>query len=228
MLLLCPGFSLSVLSQTMNDDTVPADSIIADSLATDSISVDTINADSIMSDSGNMISAAEFANLKKKVDKIIEFRSEEEFEQLVAEGIELFNGTTRLENKGPSCISCHVLNYPGISQGGFLGIDLSNSYTTVNKEKGLQIILKSPTAPAMKTTYSNNPFTYEETRRLVALLKKADEEKDYHLSSVNNAFVLIYGVAGFMAILIVMLIIWRNRIKRSVKEAIYKRQIKTG
>ncbi len=222
MLLLCVGFSLSALSQTINDD-----SILADSISTDSIITGNISADSLLSDSGNMISPSEYADIKKKVEKIIEFRSEEEFEQLVSEGIELFNGTKRLENKGPSCISCHVLNYPGISQGGFLGIDLSNSYTTVNKEKGLQIIFKTPTAPAMKTTYANNPFTFEETRRLVALLKKADEEKDYQLSSVKKIFMLICGVAGFLAILIVLLVIWRNRKKRSVKHDIYKRQIKT-
>ncbi|MCK5506286.1 MAG: hypothetical protein KAJ10_14070 [Thermodesulfovibrionia bacterium] len=207
ILLLCGGFSFSAISQSDNND-----SIVSDTMKTNS---------------GNSVSASDYADIKNKVDEIIEFRNEEEFEQLVIEGIELFNGTKRLENKGASCISCHVLNYPGISQGGLLGIDLSNSYTNVNKEKGLQIIFKTPTSPIMKIAYANNPFTYEETMRLIAVLKKADEEKDYQLSSVNKAFMLIYGIPGFLTILSVMLIIWNKRLKRSVKQDIYNRQIKT-
>ena len=198
-----------------------------DSVKTNVAMIDSVLADSVMADSNNTISAADYADIKKKVDKIIEFRDEEEFEQLVKEGIELFNGTTRLENKGASCISCHVLNYPGISRGGLLGIDLTTSYTNVNKEKGLQLIFNTPTAPAMKTAFANNPFTHEETRRLVALLKKADEEKDLHISSVDRTFMLIYGIAGFLVILLIMLIIWNKRMKRGVKHGIYSRQIKT-
>ncbi len=211
----------------MADDSVKTNVAIAESVLADSVLADSVFSDSVLADSNNTISAADYAVIKKKVDEIIEFRDEEEFEQLVKEGIELFNGTTRLENKGASCISCHVLHFPGISRGGFLGIDLTTSYTNVNKEKGLQLIFNTPTAPAMKTAFANNPFTHEETRRLVALLKKADEEKALHLSSVNRTFMLIYGIAGFLAILLVMLIIWNKRIKRSVKHDIYSRQIKT-
>ena len=207
ILTLYGGFSFSAISQSDNND-----SIISDTIKTNS---------------ENSVSASDYADIRKKVDEIIEFRSEEEFEQLVNEGIELFNGTKRLENKGASCIACHVLNYPGIFPGGLLSIDLSDSYTNVNKEQGLQVILKTHPSSIMKITYGNNPFTYEETRRIVALLKKADAEKDLHLSSVKKAFMLVYGIAGFLTILSVMLIIWKKRLKRSVKRDIYYRQIKT-
>jgi len=227
MLLLYGGFSLFTLSQPVKDDRMADDSVKTNVAIADSVKTNVAIADSVLADSNNTISAADYTVIKKKVDEIIEFRDEEEFEQLVKEGIELFNGTTRLENKGASCISCHILHFPGISRGGFLGADLTDSYANVNKEKGLQLIFNTPTAPAMKTAFANNPFTHEETRRLVALLKKADEEKALHLSSVNRTFMLIYGIAGFFAILLVMLIIWNKRIKRSVKHDIYSRQIKT-
>jgi hypothetical protein len=217
-LLFCGGFSFSAFSQTDTKDSI----LINTNDTTQTTPIDSLTTN--LNDSvGNVINA----DIKKKVDKIIEFRSEEEFEQFVTEGIELFNGTKRLENKGPSCLACHVLKYPGISHGGLLSLDLSDSYTNVNQEAGLQVILKTVPGPAMKISYAKNPLTFEETRSLIAVLKKADGVKNLQVTSVNKTFMLFYGIAGFIAILTSMLIIWNRRIKKSVKKDIYSRQIKT-
>lgn len=181
----------------------------------------------VLLDSAGSINASNFNEIKKKVDEIIEFRNEDEFNQMAKEGIALFNGVKRLENGGPSCISCHVLNAEGIAHGGLLGVDLSNSYTTVNKERGLQLILKTPTSPIMKITFANSPITIDEMARLIALLKKTDMNSGYQLTSVNQVFLLEYGVYGVIIIMVVMLFVWRNRKKRSVKQNIYSRQLKT-
>lgn len=182
----------------------------------------------VLLDSAGSINASNFNEIKKKVDEIIEFRNEDEFNQMAKEGIALFNGVKRLENGGPSCISCHVLNAEGIAHGGLLGVDLSNSYTTVNKERGLQLILKTPTSPIMKITFANSPITIDEMARLIALLKKTDMHSGYQLTSVNQVFLLEYGVYGVIIIMVVMLFVWRNRKKRSVKQNIYSRQLKTS
>ncbi len=216
MLILFCGFSHTGQSQEYENDSTITDSTSAITDSTGTIT-----------DSVGAIDESNFSEIQKKVDEIIKFRNEEEVMQMAAEGVDLFNGVKRLENGGPSCISCHVLNLQGISHGGLLGIDLSESYTNVNKEKGLQLILKSPTSPIMKITYANSPMTKEEMTRLIALLKKADMNKDYQIISTNKIFLLKYGICGVVIIMVVMLIIWRKRMKKGVKQDIYKRQLKS-
>ncbi len=165
LIVLC-GFSFSGKSQDIKNDTTILDSTSV---------IDSVN---VVLDSGNVINEANISEITEKVVEIIAFRNEEELNQMSEAGIDLFNGVERLENGGPSCISCHVLNMQGVSEGGLLGVDLSNAYTNVNQEKGLQTILKSPTSPIMKITYANSPITPEEMKRLIALLKKADQHKN--------------------------------------------------
>lgn len=215
LILLC-GFSFSGKSQDIKNDSTVLDSVSA-----------TLDSAIVILDSASVINESNISEIMEKVVEIIEFRNEEEFNQMAKEGIDLFNGTKRLENGGPSCISCHVLNFQGVEDGGLLGIDLSNSYTNVNKEKGLQTILKTPTSPIMKITYANSAITPEEMKKLIALLKKADLNKNYQVISTNMVFLLEYSVFGVVIIMLVMLLIWRKRIKKSVKHDIYKRQLKT-
>lgn len=222
-LIILGGFSFSGKSQDIKNDTTILDS---NSVVLDSANVVLDSADVVL-DSGSVINESNISEIMEKVVEIIEFRDEEEINQLSKEGIDLFNGVERLENGGPSCISCHVLNFQGVSDGGLLGVDLSDAYTNVNKEKGLQTILKSPTSPIMKITYANSPITPEEMKKLIALLKKADQNKNYQVISTNMIFLLEYSVFGVAIIMLVLLFIWRKRLKKSVKQDIYDRQLKT-
>lgn len=208
-LILTYGFSFSGKSQVNKNDSAVLGSAME------------------LLDSASTINASNFNEIKKKVDEIIEFKDEDEFKQMAIEGIALFNGDKRLENGGPSCISCHVLNAEGVAHGGLMGVDLSNSYTTVNKERGLQLILKTPTSPIMKITFANSPITIEEMTRLIALLKKTDMNKGYQLTATNKVFLLKYAICGVIIIMVVMLFVWRNRKKKSVKQNIYSRQLKS-
>ncbi len=214
LIVLC-GFSFSGKSQDIKNDTTILDSTSV---------IDSVN---VVLDSGNVINEANISEITEKVVEIIAFRNEEELNQMSEAGIDLFNGVERLENGGPSCISCHVLNMQGVSEGGLLGVDLSNAYTNVNQEKGLQTILKSPTSPIMKITYANSPITPEEMKRLIALLKKADQHKNYQIISTNMIFLLEYGVFGAAIITLILILIWRKRLKKGIKEDIYNRQLKT-
>ena len=208
-LLLSFGYFFQGKSQINKNDSIILDSAI------------------VLLDSASAANASNFNEIKKKVDEIIEFKNEDEFNQMAIEGIALFNGDSRLENGGPSCISCHVLNAEGVALGGFLGLDLSNSYTIVNKEKGLQMILKTPTSPIMKLSFADSPITKEEMKRLIALLKKSDMNKEYQFARIDEVFLLKYGICGVIVIMVILLFVWRNRKKKSVKHDIYSRQLKT-
>jgi hypothetical protein len=184
--------------------------------------------DSISSnDTAAAVSNTLFSELEKKAAELMKIRDEEETESFVNEAIEYFNGTKRLENGGPSCISCHTLNNEGIFHGGFLGIDLTNSFTTLNGDNGLLKQLKSPADIRMKITYADNPITDEEMTMLILLLEKADKEKDYQIAGVNRFILFEYGLVGLALIFIIISLLWLKRKKNSVKQDVYDRQIKT-
>jgi len=49
-------------------------------------------------------------------------------------GRELFSGVRRLENGGPSCISCHNVRNDSIVSGGSLAKDLTDSFNRLGKD----------------------------------------------------------------------------------------------
>lgn len=220
LLILMISFPFTLIVKPQNDK--------AENSENDSVRISQV--DSIAISQGDTIrdsSAMAFTEIEKKVAELIKLRTEEEIEELISDGVALFNGTKRLQNKGASCISCHTLNYKDIFHGGLLAIDLTNSFTKLNGENGLQKTLQSPPALAMRMSFVKNPLTDEEIISLIVLLKRADSEKDYQISSTNRFILLQYGLMGLLIILIIISLIWMKRKKKSVKQDIYDRQLKT-
>lgn len=169
-----------------------------------------------------------FSELEQRAAELMEIRDKEQTEGLINEAVEYFNGTKRLENGGPSCISCHTLNNEGIFHGGFLGIGLTNSYTTLNGDNGLLKQLKSPADIRMKITYADNPITDDEMKSIILLLEKADNEKEYQIAGANRLILLEFGLIGLVVIFLIISLLWIKRKKGNVKEDIYDRQLKTS
>lgn len=215
ILTLSMCFSIVGLSQTATNSL----SIANDSLPSAS---DTTASDTIAG-----ISPVVFSDLEKKVAELMKIRSEEETEGFINDAIKLFNGTTRLENGGPPCISCHTLNNEGIFYGGFLGVDLTPAYTSLNGDNGLIKQLKSPADVRMKITFSKKPITDDEITMLILLLEKADKEKDYQIEGFHYFILLKYGLPGLALIFVIISLIWFKRKKNSVKKDIYDRQLKS-
>ena len=144
----------------------------------------------------------------------------------IEEGMALFTGSTSFENGGPSCLSCHNVDNDNIVGGGLLAKDLTNVYQRIG-EAGIQGILNAPPFPAMADSYKERELTEDEIFKLTAFLKHADEEALYqHHRNYNSVFVFGGGF-GLFGLLIIIFIVWFNRKQKSVKESIFKRQIKS-
>lgn len=76
------------------------------------------------------------------------------------------------------CIQCHSVGALNIN-GGQVGPDLSQAYTTVESKHGKSIeeFLKQPTSAVMSGVLSKDPLTDEQRQQVLDLLKKASEVK---------------------------------------------------
>jgi len=125
--------------------------------------------------------------------------------ELLAAGHDLFTGKQRFVNGGASCVSCHALRYPGISNGT-LSADLTDLHEKMG-ENGVRGVLKSLSFPVMKKIYAERPLNEEEITALTALFKDAAAKK--HVSSDP------YPLAGlgFFVLCLVAAILFKRRIK---------------
>jgi len=70
----------------------------------------------------------------------------------VLAGLQLFSGEKRFENGGPSCLTCHNVQYDELVAGGLLAKDLTHVYERMGGA-GINGILSSPPFPAMASSY---------------------------------------------------------------------------
>jgi cytochrome c553 len=138
-------------------------------------------------------------------------------------GRELFIGKERLENKGTACLSCHHvmddLNYPG----GNLAKDLTESYDLMGAAGVLAIVKNSP-FPAMAQAYAKHPLTEAEVLDLSAYLKSVSEKRIYQHPRNYALTFLYFGQFAFLGFLVVILMLFWKRKKRTVNEEILNRQ----
>ena len=142
-------------------------------------------------------------------------------------GEQLFEGTLSFENGGPSCITCHNVDYEQMMQGGLLAKDLTDVYTRVGGMNGIGGVLSGLPFPAMKATYGNNPLTDIEITQLQAFLKDANDNRIYQHHGEKETMFLHFGVIGFISILILIFFLWFNMKKGGVKDEIFNRQTKS-
>ncbi|MBC8265658.1 MAG: c-type cytochrome [Flavobacteriales bacterium] len=145
----------------------------------------------------------------------------------VKSGEMLFEGTTRFENGGPSCIACHNVDYEQMMQGGLLAADLTDVYSRSGGMVGIKGILTGLPFPAMKSAYGNYPITEDELVQLQAFLKHVDDNKIYQHHGEKKTMFLHFGMIGFITILILIFFLWFDKKKGGVKDDIYNRQIKS-
>jgi len=127
-------------------------------------------------------------------------------------GEALFLGTTRLINKGPSCISCHVIAGEGFLGGGLLGPDLTEAFGRLGGKTPLAAWLSNPASATMSPIYKKYPIEEEEVLPLVAFLKNKAEGTE-KVSSAHNFNFMIFGFIGLAILLVLFDLAWRNRMR---------------
>lgn len=140
-------------------------------------------------------------------------------------GQSLFEGSTSFVNGGPSCLSCHNVTNDALVPGGLLAKDLTNVFERMG-HAGISGILSAPPFPAMANSYGNQPLTESEVFQLCAFFKKANEISSTQKINSGYSTMLFGGITGLIVLLVLILILWNNRKKESVKKAIFDRQIK--
>lgn len=144
----------------------------------------------------------------------------------IALGQNLFEGRSRFSAGGPSCLSCHNIEYDAVMGGGLLAKDLTTVHSRLGGDAGVKGILGAPPFPAMTQSYLNKPLTDDEIFAITAFLAKVDKDKIYqHPKSTSG--LLIGGLVGFALALCVIYILWYYRKRKSVKDDILNRQIKS-
>ena len=120
----------------------------------------------------------------------------------IQNGLALFAGSKQLTNGGAACTACHKVKDDRIFSSGTLAKDLSESYD-VMKSAGVAAIIKSPPFPVMLSAYNAHNITEEEVIDLTAYLKSVSEERIYQ---GHNDFNVFFGLLGFFAFAIIMMI----------------------
>jgi mono/diheme cytochrome c family protein len=132
-------------------------------------------------------------------------------------GRAIFLGEIRLKSGAPFCVGCHSIDNAGILGGGTLAPNLTNAYTKYG-DLGLDGILSSLPFLTMRPIYSDRSLTVDEKADLRAFMKATAGQTQ------TNKEPLIIGIslAGFLAAIILMNIVWRNRLQ-SVRQQLLNR-----
>jgi mono/diheme cytochrome c family protein len=141
-------------------------------------------------------------------------------------GQNLFQGKTRFENGGPSCISCHDVKHDAIIGGGILAKELTTVFSRMG-EPGVRAILGSAPFPVMQHAYLNKPLTDEEIFSIVAFLEQADRDHMFQQPRDYGVKLAGTGIVGLIVLLVVFSLLWRKRKTKPVNKDIFDRQIKS-
>ncbi|MBZ0327734.1 MAG: cytochrome c [Altibacter sp.] len=167
--------------------------------------------------------AARTSSSVSVVEEAVEIIPIEYTEEDVKNGHLLFSGKKRFANKGTSCISCHHIDSDELISGGILAKDLTAAYSRMG-DAGLVSIIGTPPFPVMAAAYKNNALDSLEVIQLSAYLKHVDEVKEEQQTINNgNQVLLLGGGGGLVVLFLVIELLWRRRLKRSVKHDIYNR-----
>ncbi len=141
-------------------------------------------------------------------------------------GQDLFVGKIRFTNSGAACNSCHNVDMKGFISGGALGKDLTHAISRLT-ESGVDGVISGLPFPQMKETYGAKPVTAQERADVIAFLTLADKQAPVVPGNLGN-YLLVWGAAGFVILLILISIFWMKRKNKTVNLRIFKRQIKSA
>jgi mono/diheme cytochrome c family protein len=141
-------------------------------------------------------------------------------------GRDLFQGTVRLANGGPTCNSCHDVTGDAVIGGGVLAKELTTVFTRLGGP-GVRAILGSPPFPVMQRAYQDKALMDEEVVALMGFLDRTSAEQSTHQPSDYGFKLLMVGILGSALLFGLFSLTWRGRIRGSVNQEIFDRQIKS-
>jgi mono/diheme cytochrome c family protein len=141
-------------------------------------------------------------------------------------GRALFQGRRAFANRGPTCNSCHEVRTDSVLGGGALAPDLTAAYSKLG-DAGLQGIVTNPPFPVMQRAYRDKRLTDDEVVALVAFLKDADGQHAMQRSRGYGVRLFGAGAGGSLLLLGLYSLVWGRRLKGSVHQRIYDRQMKS-
>ena len=128
------------------------------------------------------------------------------------QGRALFTGAQRLANRGPACVTCHDAGVGERLGGGTLGPDLMQLATRLNGPKGTAAWLSSPRTGVMRSLFRDAPMTPPEVQALTAFFMDRAGTNAPAVRPQTRRFVSL-GVAGAAAIVVLIGIAWRGRLR---------------
>lgn len=127
-------------------------------------------------------------------------------------GKAMFRGDVRLENGGPSCLSCHTVEGLGGLGGGRLGPDLTRVYERLQGRKNLASWLLAPATETMQPIYAKASLTNEEILPLVAYLEDEARTGKEDTTTAQVIFLLL-GLGGTVLGFVAADSIWSGRLR---------------
>lgn len=136
-------------------------------------------------------------------------------------GSDLFFGRITFKNNGPPCMACHSVTGVHFLGGGSLGPDLTRVYAKYGN--GIIPMLTNIPFPTMRPLFENHPLTNGEKIDIEAFFKKTStlQPKNY------TSRIVVTAIAGFIVLMIVILLIGRNRLV-TVRKALVERTRRGG
>ncbi len=138
-------------------------------------------------------------------------------------GKKLFTGAKSFQNNGPNCVSCHSIAGLPFSGGGSLGPDLSVAIEKFGRQ-GLKSVLTNIAFPTMRPLYQNKSLTESEVQDLLAYIQENQKPQQ---ASFNTMSLIWLAILGAIIFIVIIQLIWRNRLnpaewqlksKKSTKE----------
>lgn len=138
----------------------------------------------------------------------------------VDHGRDLFLGYAHFQNDGPPCMGCHSVGENGLLGGGAMGPDLTN-VTSKRDQVDIASILSNngwTISAVMEPIYTEHPLTVSEQADLIAFLNTSVGEPE-----TDKEFIVIgISLAGFVAAVVVLGFVYRNRL-RGVRKVLVKK-----
>ena len=138
----------------------------------------------------------------------------------IQRGEDVFAGTERLSNGGPSCLSCHTVGGLRGLGGGRLGPDLTRAYERLQGRKNLASWLQAPATEIMRPIYLEKSLTGEEIKVLVAFLETTAQNRP-EANYTARLTLLLLGLGGAAFGFMLADGVWRNRF-RGVRRALVR------
>lgn len=119
-------------------------------------------------------------------------------------------------------MGCHNVGNNGLLGGGVMGPDLTDVSGAVN-QTGLISVLSNfgpKISPVMQPIYTQHPLTVKEQADLISFLNASDKQVEVDKESI----VVVLSLAGFVAAVIVLGVVYRGRLRGVRKALVNKAQ----